>query len=375
MSREVYAISTLVATVVGVGIFSLPYVAAKVGLMAMIIYFFALSALMLLLCLIFAEISLVTPDYKRLPGFAEYHLGPTAKNIAIGAMIISSLGSILAYLIIGGNFLVGLFNPFFQSAGYDASGSVPFFTFIYWALGSILIFLGIKTIAKIEFWGLIIFLATLAALFFCGLPFFRPENLFVMTGSVEDVFLPYGAIIFSLWGLDMIPEIEEMLGKKKVFLKRVIIRSILITMALYLFFIFFTLGVVGKGINNSAIASLGQTIGKPAAVFGFVFGLLASFTSFIATGLTLKKVLHYDMKISKVVSFGLTCFVPLLMFFAGFDNFIMIISLIGGVTAGVNGVLILGMYKKINPQKGLLMLVLMALLLGGSVCEIIYSLK
>jgi len=375
MSREIYSVSTLVATIVGVGIFSLPYVTAKVGLPVMLIYFFALSALLLLLYLMFAEISLATPDYKRLPGFAEYHLGPLAKNIALWAMIISSFGSILAYLIIGGNFLAGIFNPIFRSAGFDASNSVPFFTFIYWALGTALIFLGIKAIAKIEFWALILFFVVLGMLLFYGAPFFRPENLMVKTGGLQDLFLPYGAIVFSLWGVDMIPEIEEMLGKKKFLLKRVIFKSLLITLAIYLFFIFLSLGVAGKDINNSAIASLGAAAGGNVAMLGFVFGLLTSFTSFITSGLTLKKIFHYDMKISKVVSFGLTCFIPLIMFFIGFNNFISVISLLGGVTLGVNGILILAMYKKIRPQRAFLLLPLTLVLLAGMAYEIIYFVK
>ncbi|MFA5746982.1 MAG: aromatic amino acid transport family protein [Candidatus Paceibacterota bacterium] len=371
MSKEIYAISTLVATIVGVGIFSLPYVAARVGLPAMLLYFFALSALLLLFYLILAEISLATPDYKRLPGFAEYHLGPAAKNIALGAMVLSSFGSILAYLIIGGDFLAGLLDPFFRSAGLDASNSVPFFTFVYWALGAAMIFLGIKTVAKTSFWALILLFAVLGMLLFYGLPFWRPENLMVKTGGLQDIFLPYGAIVFSLWGADMIPEIEEMLGKKKFLLKKVIFKTLLIVLAIYLFFIFLSLGVAGAEINSSAIASLGAIVGPQASIFGYIFGLLASFTSFIATGLTLKKIFHYDMKISKVASFGLTCFVPLIMFFAGFNNFLAVVSLIGGVMLGVNGILILAMYRKIKPGNNFLLLPLALVLLAGVAGEVI----
>jgi amino acid permease len=366
MPKEIYAISTLVAAIVGVGIFSLPYVAAKVGLPVMLIYFFVLSALLLLLYLIFAEISLATPDYKRLPGFAEYHLGPLAKNIALGAMIVSSFGSIIAYLIIGGTFLAGIFGQ---------SNNIQFFTFVYWAVGTALIFLGIKTVEKISFWAIILLFAVLGMILFCGAPFFRLDNLMVRTGGLQDFFLPYGAIVFSLWGVDMIPEIEEMLGKKKFLLKRVIIKSLLITLAIYLFFIFLSLGVAGRDINSSAIASLGAAVGGNAAMLGFIFGLLTSFTSFITTGLTLKKIFHYDMKISKVVSFGLTCFVPLIMFFIGFNNFIPVVSLLGGVMLGVNGILILAMYKKIRPQRSFLFLPLILVLLAGMVYEIIYFVK
>jgi len=253
----------------------------------------------------------------------------------------------------------------------DASNSVPFFTFVYWALGAAMIFLGIKTVAKTSFWALILLFAVLGMLLFYGLPFWRPENLMVKTGGLQDIFLPYGAIVFSLWGADMIPEIEEMLGKKKFLLKKVIFKTLLIVLAIYLFFIFLSLGVAGAEINSSAIASLGAIVGPQASIFGYIFGLLASFTSFIATGLTLKKIFHYDMKISKVASFGLTCFVPLIMFFAGFNNFLAVVSLIGGVMLGVNGILILAMYRKIKPGNNFLLLPLALVLLAGVAGEVI----
>ena len=43
MPREIYAIATLVSSILGVGIFSLPYIAAKVGVPIMMGYFFILE--------------------------------------------------------------------------------------------------------------------------------------------------------------------------------------------------------------------------------------------------------------------------------------------------------------------------------------------
>ena len=374
MPKEIYAIATLVASIVGVGIFSLPYITAQVGLFTMLGYFLILGGVMFILYLMFAEVSLVTPDYKRLPGFAEYHLGPLAKKIALGSMVISSLGSILAYLIVGGEFLSGILDPIFKIGSGDSSA---FYTFLYGLIGTALIFLGIKAIAKIEFWGFVLFFVVLGALFFFGLPFFKLSNLAVKTGDLSSLFLPYGAIVFSLWGLDMIPEIEEMLGKhnKKKLLKKVIVISLLLTLAIYFFFIFLTLAIAGAGVNDSAIASLRDIVGPGAATVGFIFGLIATFTSFITSGLTLEKVLHYDLKISKTVSFGLTCFIPLIVFFIGVQQFIPVISLVGGTMMGVNGLLILAMYNKIRPQKKWLMFPLIILLMAGMILEIIYFVK
>jgi len=374
MPREIYAIATLVSSILGVGIFSLPYIAAKVGVPIMMGYFFILGAIMLAVYLMFAEVSLSTPDYKRLPGFAEYHLGASAKKIALGAMVISSFGCILAYLIIGGEFLSGICNPLL---GIDNGDGLLFYTFVFWLASAILIFLGIKTISKIEFWGLVLFLVILAVLFAFGLPLINMNNLKAQTGDLSSLFLPYGAIIFSFWAVDMVPEIEEMLGRKnrKHSLKKVIIVSILLTAAINLFFTFLVLSISGKEVNDSAIASLKSAAGTGAAFFGFIFGLIAVFTSLITSGLTLKKVLHYDLKISKIASFGLACFAPLIFFLLGVQQFIPVISLIGATMMAANGLLILAMYNKIKPQKKILMVPLVILLIAGALFEIIYFVK
>jgi len=373
MSKEFYSVSTLVSTIVGVGIFSLPYITAKVGLPTMLVYFLVLTVLTLLIYLIFSEVSLKTPDYKRLPGIAEYHLGPWAKKVALASMVLSSIGSILAYIIIGGDFLAEIFSPMTGSLGISSGQLSVLFAIIYWLLGSALIFLGINIISKIETLGFILFFVLLAALFLIGIPHFKIENLMVRTGGWADIFLPYGAIIFALWGGDMIPEVEEMLGEKKYRLKKIIIASVVAVVAIDLFFIALTLGVSGAGVNSSAIASLAQILGPLAGAIGFIFGIVASFTSFITSGLTLKKILNYDLKVSKLLSALVTCLVPIFIFLLGVRNFIPIISLIGGVMLGVNGFLILAMYKKIKPeQNNLLLLPLMAVLLAGMAYEIIY---
>src|SRR5437764_1064498 len=101
----IYPIATLSGGAMGVGFLSLPYIALKVGIWAMFFYFIALTALVLVINLIFGEISLKTPDFKRFPGFVEFYLGTWAKMVSLVLIILGSLGMLLAYLIIDGQFL------------------------------------------------------------------------------------------------------------------------------------------------------------------------------------------------------------------------------------------------------------------------------
>jgi len=374
----IYPIATLSGTIIGVGLFALPYITLKVGFWVMCGYFLVLGALVILVHQFFGELALKTPDYKRLPGFAKIYLGNWGERIAYISAILGIFGAILAYLIVGGEFLTELLSPIF-------GGGNLFWTIIYFLAGAILIFFGIKAIAKVEFWGLILFFLVLILIFLRGRYLINIENLFLGQWSIvnsqwSSIFLPYGVILFSLWGAALIPEVEEMLGEKKELIKRIIPIAILIPIFVYLFFIYLILGITGPQTTESALVGLKNFLGNRIVSLGFLFGLLTTFTSFIALGLTLKKVFWYDLKIGKNLAFAITCFIPLVLFLIGVKQFIPVISFVGATMLGIDGILILLMYhKKIKNQKSkiknLLVYPLILIFLGGIIYEIIYFLK
>lgn len=361
--KLIYAIATLSGTIIGAGLFALPYITLKVGFWVMLGYFLVLGTLVILVHLFFGQLALETPDLKRLPGFAKFHLGNWAEKVAFISTILGLFGAILAYLIVGGKFLTELLSPIF-------GGGNLIWTLIYFSFGAFLIFFGIKTIAKVEFLGVILFFLVLIAIFFWSQTFLKIENLFPRP-DLSQWFLPYGPILFSLWGLALIPEVEEMLKERKKLLKKVIIISVLIPILVYLFFIYLILGITGPQTTESAITGLRNFLDDRIVSLALFFGILTTFTSFIALGLTLKKVFWYDLKIEKNLAWALTCFLPLILFLVGVKDFILVIALVGGVMLGIDGILILLMYRKIKPRN-LLVYPLILILLGGIIYEIIY---
>jgi len=365
--KLLYSVATLAGTMIGVGFFALPYIASKVGFFVILGYFLVLGVLVFLVHLFFAELSIHTPDFKRFPGFAKYYLGEKGEKLAYLTTILGLFGAILSYLIVGGEFLTELLSPVL-------GGDFIFYTLSYFILGAVVIFYGVKTVAKVEFWGLVLFFAILFLIFFESKTLLVVENLFP-TPDMSHIFLPYGVVLFSLWGAALIPEIEEMLREAKRIFKKVIFLSFLITILFYLFFIFLILAITGSQTTPSALAGLSDVLDNGVVVFALCFGLLATFTSFIALGLTLKKVFWYDLKIPKNLSWAMTCFVPLILFFLGFQNFISLISFIGAVFLGIDGILILIMYKKIKPKKAFLIYPLVLIFTIGIAYELFYFLR
>lgn len=360
-----YSTALISGTIIGVGFFSLPYVALKSGVFLTLAYLLFLGIAAILVHSFFYEVSLKTPDFLRLVGFAKIHLGKTGERVALGSTVFGLFGAILAYLIVGGEFLRGLIGPFL-------GGGEVFYTFLYFSLGSILIYFGVKAISKVELLGLVLFFVLLIFLFLGGIDSFDFSN-FTFMPEEGSFFLPYGVVLFSLWGASLIPEVEEMLGVRKKTLKKIIPFAVLIPIIIYALFIFLVVGISGKGTTESSLVGLKGFLSPGLFRVSLLFGFLATFTSFIALGLTLKKVFCYDLKIGENLSWFITCFLPFFLFLAGVRSFIDVIGLVGGVAIGIDAVLILLMYKKIKGNRFVSPLII--LFLGGIIYEVINFLK
>ncbi|MEK7624529.1 MAG: aromatic amino acid transport family protein [Patescibacteria group bacterium] len=336
------ASAVFVGTIIGVGIFGLPYIASKAGFGIMIVYFFVLTILVIVIHLLLAEVSRNTDKIARIPGYAEEYLG---KGWGKFSLIVSSsglIGALLAYIILGGKFLTWYFAPYF-------GGGELVYTLLYFAFGSYLIYKGIKGIAKTELIMVLTFMLVLLLFFSRGLPFLRLENLF--TFDPHYLVLPYGAVLFSLWGLSLVPQVKEMTGGEKKKLRLIISSGIALTGIFYILFILIILGVSGPKTSLDAFSGFALTVGDKIAPLGFVFGILTTFTSFIALGLSLKKTFQYDLKMTEKASWFIACFSPLLLYFLGNKNFLEVISLTGAVMLGIEAIIVIFIYKKFFEKK------------------------
>ena len=240
----IYPIAVFSGGMIGVGFLSLPYIAMKSGIWITLAYFLILTALVIVINLIFCEISLKTPDFKRFPGFVGHYLGKWAELLAMIFTVLGTFGVLLVYLLVGSQFLSSVFHPIFPV-------STLAYVFIYFLVVSIIIYFDIKIISKVEFWVIILLFISLFLVFIEGFSHIKLSNIFIQGAQgVTNLFLPYGALLFALWGIGFIPEIEEMIGAgnstKKKNLKKIITISTIIISVFYFLFIFLILGITGS---------------------------------------------------------------------------------------------------------------------------------
>lgn len=367
----VYPIATFSGGMIGVGFLSLPYVALQTGIWVMLLYFLVLTALVVVINSIFCRISLETPDFKRFPGFVAHYLGRRAGAFTMVSVILGTVGVMLAYLLIGGQFLTAVFSPLF-------SGSALAYVLIYFVLASTIIYFDIKVVAKAEFWVMVSLFIAVLLVFTGGFSHIKLGNIIgnfqFPISNFQNVFLPYGPLLFALWGVGLIPEVEEMLKENKKRLKTIITGSTITISIFYLLFVLLVLGITGKQTGQAALDGLQGFLPNILVSVFLLIGALATFTAFITQGIIFKKTLMFDLKIKHWQAFAMTCCPPLILFLLGMNSFIPVLSFVGGVLLGINGIFILLMYKKIGGRNAIIY-PLSLVFLFGVIYEIIYSIK
>lgn len=372
------ALSVYLGVVIGVGIFSLPFISWQAGFFIVFIYLFLMAGIVIWLHLTYAEVALGTKETYRLPGYVGKYLGARNKKIALIVEALGFIGALLAYLIVGGEFLKFLLSPYF-------GGSATFYTFLFFISGAYLVFRGIKSISLIELTLVFVLLIIVFLFFIKALPFI--DISYFKTYNINYLFFPYGAVLFSLWGSSIIPEIEEMFFSKsrspekiRKGVRNVILWGTIFSVVIYSIFIVTVLGVSGPGTSKDAISGLYKSLGSNIIKLGFIFGIISCFTSFIALALTLKKIFWFDFNLPKNLSWALSCFLPLLFFILGAKEFIKVISLTGAVALGLEGIIIVFLYKSFLKEKLLkkmnpIFYLLVFIFLIGIFSEIYYFLK
>lgn len=363
----IYPVAVFCGGMVGVGFLSLPYVAMKGSIFVMLAYFLVVTFLVVVINKIFCEISLKTPDYKRFPGFVGYHLGKKVEIFTLFLTVIGTLGILLAYLVVAGDFLTAALQPIFHLG-------TTTYVFLFFVVVTTIIYFDIKMVARVEFWVLIALFASLVLVFFEGFSKINLSNLFVASEfKFSNLFLPYGPLLFALWGSGLIPETEEMLastGQSKKKLKKIVITSTILVSIFYFLFVLLVLSLTGLKTEQAALTGLKNVLGNSLVCISLLVGTLSVLTAFICQGLIFKKTLIYDLKIKPWQALVMTCFTPMILFLLGLKSFVPILSFTGGVILGIDGILILLMYKKIG-GKNIVIYPLSLVFLFGAIYQII----
>ena len=339
MFKLLKAVSVFVGTIIGAGIFGVPYIINQSGVVPGFFYFLILGGVILLIHLFFGEAFLRTKEPCRLPGLAQKYLGGWGKVLVMASVFTGLVGALLAYLILSSDFLRILFSPYLNLSAIQLA-------VVFWAAMSYLIFRGIKLIALIELLTNIVFFLTSAVILFFCLPRFDFQNLAVF--DLSSAFLPFGVVLFSLIGWSAIPEIIDFLKSQRESkkIRKTMVLTTAVVVPFYLIFTLAILGVVGKGISQDTLSSLAPFVGPKIIFLAVLAALVTLADSILVLGLHLKNTFIYDLKLSNKSATVVACGLPLLLFLVGFRDFIGTLGFVGTVVGVVEGVAIILIFKK-----------------------------
>lgn len=331
------ATAILVGTMVGVGIFGIPFSFAKAGFWIGFLFLALIGLVTLFLNFIYGEIILRTHQSHQLVGYTQFYLGNAWKRVIFFSTILVTYSALLAYIIIAGEFLPNVFSGIF----YISSNG---FSIWFFAIASILILLGIRAVAWIEVVLACLFLVIIAVIFGFGVGKIDVSNFSGI--NLEYWFFPYGVMLFALSGLSAIPIQRQILVDMEGSFKKSILAGVSFVAILYFIFAFTVLGVSGESTSPDAISGLIENLGGPVVFLGSLFGAIAVSTSYLMLGTALLQIFTLDYGLSRKVSWLLVVLPPFALFLGGLRNFLDVISLAGAVAIGLEAFVLIFVYIK-----------------------------
>jgi len=331
------ATAVLIGTMVGVGVFGIPFSFAKAGLWIGLSFLLGIGAITLLLDLMYGEVVLRTHKVHQLVGYTETYLGIFWKRLIFFSIILNTYAALLAYIIIAGDFL----NNISFSVFYNSSDTLSIWFFV---IVSLLILFGIRTVSWVELVLACLFIIIIFLILGFGIPKIEIAN-YSFT-NFELWFLPYGILLFAFGGLSAIPIQRQLLVNEESKFKRSIFTAVAVVGILYLVFAVAVLGISGETTSSDAISGLIDFMGSRIIFLGSLFGILAISTSYLMLGTAMLEIFHLDYGIPRKWSWLLVIMPPLILFLGGLRSFIDVISLAGAVAVGLEAFILVFVYMK-----------------------------
>jgi tyrosine-specific transport protein len=331
------ALATLVGTIIGVGIFTIPFAIMKAGLIPFLILLPLLVYVQHLFHVYYMEIIIATGEKHRLPGYVEKFFGPRAKKWSLGLVLAAVYGSLLAYIITGGLFAFELLSPIL-------GGNLYVYTLVLFAIQSVIVLYGLKMIARVESWLTALMIAAIVLVLIKAGSFFDPANITAF--NWQFLLLPYGPIFFAVGGDAAIPEVCRLLKGERKEIKKVIKWSAYITLIVTGLFVLAIVGATGALTTPDTLAGLKTIFGSGFVFIALLLGLLAVVTSFITFAESTKEIFFWDLKINKTKAWLLALIPPLIFYVLGFHNLTQVVAITGSVSGGLIGIIFVWLFYK-----------------------------
>ncbi|MFH1346683.1 MAG: aromatic amino acid transport family protein [Spirochaetota bacterium] len=384
MRKKLFTPAWLLAgAIIGAGIFALPFVFEKAGTLTGLAYLAVFSLVFILIHLMYADIiaktdlsdgvSANTESKHYFSGYAKIYFGKFGFWLTVFSSVFGLFLTLIAYLALSASFLNLIFPDSFNGLSI----------IIFWLLGSVAIFLGIRKISFLELFITSGVILVSILVFIFGIVDLE-KIISIPVFNFKNIFFPYGIILFSFAGRVAIPTVINYFKKTNQPVSgagKSIVLGTLIPALVYVLFVFGILGLSGVVSEDAVSGLVGVASSFILALIG-IFALVSLWDSYFIVGMDINNSLKYDLKFPKMLAGVAVIILPLLFYFFGLRRFLELASLIGGVFIAFEGALICLIWlkslkrktervflKKLSP---VFAYVLVLVFIGGLVYELIY---
>lgn len=330
--------SILAGTVIGAGMFSLPFVFNQAGFLTGLFYLAAFSLFYIWIYFLYAEVILNTGGEHRFAGYAKIYLGNLGFWTALILGLLELFFVLTVYLILSPSF----FNLIYP-------GNSFYYLLFFWLLGSAATLFNTKKIALLEFLivaGMLVIIALVGWLGIGKFSFlelsFKNLNFYGWTAV--------GPILFALSGALVVPEVVNYFRGAKInpfSLKSSLALGGILPVIAYLIFVVGILGLSPVVSEDAVSGLIGSTPGVILVLLGFL-GFFSLISSYITIGLNAGRILEYDLAISRNWSKFIVIFLPITLYFLGLQNFIQAVTLVGLIFLPLEIIFIVLMWLKVR---------------------------
>lgn len=340
MKKHFYqATAVMLGYVIGVGMFGVPFLAARSGLLSLFALLIGLGFVQYFVHLIYANVILETKTSHRMPGYAGLYLGKFWKHVTAFVKITGNIGGLLAYIIITGIFLNQLLGP-------HLGGNEFIYSTIVFLFEAIVVFFGISMMARVELLMSILLFFVIALISFKGLGSVDLDNYFLVDWKL--FFLPYGAMLMALDGNGSLPIVSKLVDKDPKMMKKVVRYGTFIPMVVTALFVLSIVGISGAATTEDALSGINGSVGLGIVKFALVFGVITMVTSFLGVSEAIKETLWWDYGMDKRLAWAIAVFTPFILFVLGLQDLATVISFVGAIAGGMSAMILVLVFMKMK---------------------------
>jgi amino acid permease len=350
----------LSATIMGAGMFSLPYLFNKAGFIAGIFYLALFGLVLAVTHFLYSEVIRATPGEHRFLGYTRIYLGWLGWIISV---FTTGLGLVLIFTIflaISASFI----NLIFQSLTSLQAA------LLFWAAVCMPLFLRIGRLAILE--SIAVSAVVLIAFGIFIISVLSPTHAPITLFNSALILLPYGAVLFAMYGRSAISSVMDYAAENNISrggVRRAIILGTIVPAVVYLLFVFGAL-TLSKNISPDTVSSL-IYLPKFITIAIACLGIFSLWESGVALSRESAGIFVYDLGLSGVLARFLIIILPLSLYFLGLSNFITLVGIVGGIFITLEGVMVVLMWQQAYGNRPLWSYGIIALFIGGAIYEIL----